>query len=292
MYHYGNRLTAPPGPLPPLMLPPSPNMLSPVLSPSFWPPTPTSYGSPFCSPPIATCVVNNGSGGGNSNGMSSGDPPPGLTKMHGHHGHGSYGHHSSQGGHGFGFNNNLTAPTPEFSLATMNAMKQSMHLPLMDTHSIKSFPTPASSTVSETSGSSHPMNNLIQEFRDFDLKRKAPGWERSNTTPMLGRMSGTASSTGSASDHGSISGESADNSIISNKSMQDKKYMAVKGMHDFITLVSNSTLRPIHCTSFFLQQCTTRKSDQTLEFQMQSGQDVDSVELTLVCSHRKRIPLG
>lgn len=224
MYHYGNRLTAPPGPLPPLMLPPSPNMLSPVLSPSFWPPTP--YGSPFCSPPIATCVVNNGSGGNNNNGVSSGDPPPGLSKVHGM----SYGLHNSQGNHNFGFNNNVSGPggpTPEFSLATMNAMKQNMHLPLMDSHSIKAFPTPASSTVSESSGgNSHSMNNFIQDFRDFDLKRKAPGWERTNTMQnLLGR--GPMGS--SISDTSSISGESADNSVISCKSLQDKKYMAVKG---------------------------------------------------------------
>jgi len=40
------------GPLPPLLFPssPNPNMLSPVLSPSFWPPTLCS--SPFCSPQL------------------------------------------------------------------------------------------------------------------------------------------------------------------------------------------------------------------------------------------------
>ena len=56
---FGNLLTpSATGPLPPLMLPSSPNMHSPVLSPSFWPPTP--FSSPFCSPGIATCVVPNG----------------------------------------------------------------------------------------------------------------------------------------------------------------------------------------------------------------------------------------
>ncbi|CAG7830597.1 unnamed protein product [Allacma fusca] len=46
-----NRLT-----LPPLMLPPmSPSVLSPVLSPSFWPPAP--FSNTFCSPTIATCCV-------------------------------------------------------------------------------------------------------------------------------------------------------------------------------------------------------------------------------------------
>ncbi|ODM97779.1 Protein bicaudal C 1 [Orchesella cincta] len=229
-YQYGNRLTAPPGPLPPLMLPPSPNMLSPVLSPSFWPPSP--YASPFCSPPIATCIVNNGSGG-TGGGITPGDPPPGLTKMHGM----SYNLHSSHGNHSYGFSSNLSTPsgpTPEFSLATMNAMKQSMHLPLMDNHSIKGFPTPASSTVSDSSMCSNPINAIIQEFRDFDLKRKAPGWERSNTAPNLfGKATSGASSSnnGSIISEGSVSVDPVE-TVKTPNPLNDKKYMAVKAMYN------------------------------------------------------------
>ncbi|CAL8113922.1 unnamed protein product [Orchesella dallaii] len=231
VYHYGNRLSAPPGPLPPLMLPPSPNMLSPVLSPSFWPPSP--YASPFCSPPIATCVVNNGSGG-TGGGVTPGDPPPGLTKMHG------MSYNLSQGNHSYGFSSNLSTPvgpTPEFSLATMNAMKQSMHLSLTDNHSIKGFPTPANSTLSDSSLSSQPINALIQEFREFDLKRKAPGWERSNTTPNLFAKTpgATSSSNVSVISDGSVAGDPADTSTASAKApnpMQDKKYLAVKAMYN------------------------------------------------------------
>lgn len=124
---YGNRLgVGPPmGSLPPLMLPTSPNMQSPVLSPSFWPPSP--FASPFCSPSIATCVVNgstnnNNTGGGGSNvgygGLMSNmhnNPGGGGNGNNNNHGYGmstsnngGYGHlhHIAGYGHNEGMSNN------------------------------------------------------------------------------------------------------------------------------------------------------------------------------------------
>jgi len=210
-----------PGSLQQMLMPMSPNLPSPVLSPSFWPPTP--FSTPFCSPNVPNCGM--GTHLGDPVGLPMHSMPPSPNTQ------GRYkSYNNSNNMNTFGFPSTVN-PNPK-----MNYLKSQMTLPLTEslntqqqinslsscTSSLSMYsigeesPVPPLSVPTPNSGNGYP---TFKDRNVINQMRKAPGWERSNTYPNLLAQTGPSkpaslTSTGgtpSDSNDGGTSGSSSSN---------------------------------------------------------------------------------